>query len=174
MILSLKGELSLEAKPSIVLNLIEIFDDLDQFSDSSKSTIFHENLKGTTHDDFLLDFVKIIIYFLIKFIYLSLKGRLSLKGNSRYWEIEIMNLAEAKERLAKWNSFSEDQKSDKKTLRMENYWSDQLRKAHNAKDMPYKRYDGSSEGIVGSSPSTYSVEDKAKHLIYWLSLAEGR
>ena len=53
------------------------------FSDSSKSMIFHENLKGTAHDYFLLDFVKIIIYFLIKFIYLSLKGRLSLKGNSR-------------------------------------------------------------------------------------------
>ena len=46
--------------------------------------IFRENLKGTAHDYFLLDFVKIIIYFLIKFIYLSLKGRLSLKGNSRY------------------------------------------------------------------------------------------
>ena len=93
-----------------------------------------------------------------------------LKRIGKLENIKIMTLPEAKDRLSKWNAKTVEEKSEKKSLRLEKkFWSDQLRKAHNTREMTYKRFDGSSDGIVGVQ---YSVDDKAKHLIHWLELQQ--
>ena len=80
-----------------------------------------------------------------------------IKRIGKLKSVKLLTLSEAKDRLSNWNAKSDGEKADKKILRLEkNFWSD-LRKAHNTEGMTYKRFDRSSDGIVGSK---YSVKDQ--------------
>ena len=60
------------------------------------------------------------------------------------------------------NKFAKE-KTDKKFVNPEKqFWSDQLRKAHNVHGMTYRRFDGSGTGIVGAK---YTVEEKSSALL---------
>ena len=83
-----------------------------------------------------------------------------IKRIGKLENVKLLTLNEAETRLGIWNDKPEVEKSDKKILRAEKtFWSDQLRKAHNTRGMTYKRFDGSSEGIVGMDIDHFYISD---------------
>ena len=77
----------------------------------------------------------------IKWLY-RMKRRKYTRTNSK----ESLSSLSASDHSGRSTTEMERAKTEFET---KNFWSDQLRKAHNMKDMTYKRFDGSGKGTVG-------------------------